>query len=76
MRPTLEEQIYISKLTREECIKLLMPHTPFQRLDYWIFRHCHWLHSLYWGIVNFFYPWDIETKRRYIKWLESPPNKG
>jgi len=49
-RPTLEEQIAISKLTNEECIQLLMGRNKIERFDFFIFRHAEWLwHILHWN---------------------------
>ena len=47
MRPTLEEQIRVSKMTDEELIKLLM--LP-SKIEFWLFRHSQFLYSLlYWS---------------------------
>ena len=46
VRPTLEDQIRVSKMTDEKCIKLLV---PARNIEFWIFRHCELLwHILYW----------------------------
>ena len=49
-RPTLEEQIAISKLTDEECIKLIVPHDGLRGMDFFIFCHLEWLwHIIHWN---------------------------
>jgi hypothetical protein len=52
-RPTLEEQIRISKMTDKEAIKALAPE---RNIDLWIHRHC----SLLWHIIhwNWFDIWE------------------
>jgi hypothetical protein len=44
-RPTLKEQIAVSKLTDQECIELLKGKGLY-RFDFWIFRKVKWLWSL------------------------------
>jgi len=54
-RPTLEDQISISKMTDEECVYALMPHGFWQRLDFWIFCHCEFLWNLiHWNWFNIY----------------------
>lgn len=66
-RPTLEEQIAVSKMTEEELIQALMPHTFLERMEFWIFCH----HKLLWHIIcwNWF---DIlegtEDADKYRSW--------
>ena len=45
MRPTLEEQIRVSKLTDEELLRLL---APPHNLELWMYGHC----KLLWRIVS------------------------
>lgn len=47
MRPTLEDQIAISKLQDEECIELLKG-KGIKRVDFWIFCHMEAL----WHIIH------------------------
>ena len=47
-RPTLEDQIEVSKMTREECVEALRPHGFWQTLDFWLFCHC----ELLWSILH------------------------
>ena len=68
VRPPLEEQVTLSKLTREECIRLLMPHTPWQHIRFWVFRHLPLLHYLYCKAVCWIRPYDIDTRCRHWKW--------
>ena len=61
-RPTLKEQIAISKLTDEECIRLLLPHTLQARVDFWLHNHFLFLWRLYhW---NWFNIWTGERSFR------------
>lgn len=73
-RPTLENQIRVSKMTDEECVKALMPHGFWQRANFWIFNHC----RLLWCIIRWnwfdafggmedadkYRPWYIKLKRK------------
>jgi hypothetical protein len=46
-RPTLKEQIAVSKLTDQECVDLLTcKGQPIKQIDFWIFRKVKWLWSL------------------------------
>jgi len=47
-RPTLEEQIRVSKMTREELIDLFRPHGFWQKVSFWMHWHCESL----WHIVR------------------------
>lgn len=38
-RPTLEQQIAVSKMTDEECMEAFKPHGFQEKVDFWIFRH-------------------------------------
>ncbi len=38
-RSTLDEQIAISKLTEEDCIRALIPHSVLGRSDFWLHNH-------------------------------------
>lgn len=63
MRPTLEEQIAVSKMTDEELVELLRP----PRVKFWLYRHC----NLLWSIVywNWFDIWEgIEDADEYRSW--------
>ncbi len=52
MRPTLEEQIRISKMSDKELIEVLRP----PRVRFWIFRHFELLwHIIHW---NWFDIWE------------------
>ena len=57
-RPTLEEQIRVSKMTEEELVKALLPHTPFERVSFWLHSHCPFV----WRVVrwNWFNIWTEE----------------
>lgn len=46
-RPTLEEQIRISKMTDEELMDFFLPHGFWGRIDFFIFRHIHFLWCIY-----------------------------
>ena len=46
-RPTLEEQIAISKLTYEECMELIRPH-GWKKLDFFLHNNVRWL----WSIIH------------------------
>ena len=48
MRPTLEDQITLSKMTDEECLEVLMPSKGWKRIDFWIFRHC----NFFWRVIH------------------------
>ncbi len=65
-RPTLEEQIRISKMTDEECIKALLPQTPLGKIDFWLHNHC----LLVWRIFkwNWFNIWTGE--KGFIKFAK------
>lgn len=78
-RPTLARQLAekkrreeLEKLSGEELLKLLFPHTFWQHVSFWFFLHLPLLHNWFWGIVCWFYPWSMETKTRYWRW-ENPP---
>jgi len=47
-KPTLEEQIAVSKMTEEECIRALMPKGFRQKCDFWL--HCHFL--FLWQLIH------------------------
>jgi len=54
-RPTLADQVTISKMTDDELIDCFMPHGFWQKLDFWIFG-CH----LLWNIIH--WKWlDLRT---------------
>jgi hypothetical protein len=54
-RPTLEEQIRVSKMTDEECIDALIPHTFWGRIDFWLDCHCPLLwRILHWNWFNIY----------------------
>ena len=66
-RPTLEEQIRISKMTEEEWIEALLPHGFWQRLDFWMHNYL----LLLWRIIH----WDwfdvfegLEDVDKYRPW--------
>lgn len=66
-RPTLEDQIRVSKMTREELIEVLRPHTLLGMVNFWIFRHC----ELLWHIINWnwFDLWEgTEDADKYRSW--------
>lgn len=66
-RPTLGEQIAISKMTDEECIKALLPQTSLGKIDFWLHNHC----LLVWRIVhwNWFDTWEgSENADKYKSW--------
>lgn len=66
-RPTLEEQIRVSKMTREELIECLMPSGSYQRFDFWVHNHC----ILVWRVINWnwFDIWEgIEDADKYRSW--------
>jgi len=46
-RPTLEEQLIASKLTDEECIRLLVPH-GIRGIDFWLFNHLNFV----WRVIH------------------------
>jgi len=80
MKPTLEEQIAISKLTDEECLKLLLPHTLLGKIDYWIHNHALLLWRLYrW---NWFNTWTGEwgfrlfVKHKFKEWEENSESRN
>ena len=58
MRPTLEEQIRISKMPDEECIKALLPSTVSEHIDFWLHNEL----MLIWRIIhwNWFNLWTGE----------------
>ena len=47
-RPTLEDQLAVSKLTDEDCMRLLTGGNPLLRMDFWLHRNCRWA----WHIIN------------------------
>jgi len=47
-RPTLDEQIRISKMTDEECIEALVPSKGWQSIDFRIFCHC----KVLWQLIH------------------------
>ena len=48
-RPTLEEQIAVSKLTYEECMELIRPH-GLKKVDFFLHQKVRWLWSiLHWN---------------------------
>jgi len=52
-RPTLEEQIRVSKMTMEELIDCLAPHGLWEKLSFWLHNHCNPLWHLYrWNWFN------------------------
>lgn len=73
-RPTLEEQIKVSKMTEEELVECLMPHGFWQTLSFWMHNHCELLwHILYWHWFDVWEesenadkhrPWYIKLKRQ------------
>jgi len=66
-RPTLEEQIRISKMTDKECIEALVPSKGLRLINFWIYRHC----ELLWRIVhwNWFDIWEgTEDADKYRSW--------
>lgn len=66
-RPTLEDQIILSKMTREELIDQLMPHGLWQISSFWLHRHC----KLLWCVVrwNWFDIWEgSENADEYRAW--------
>lgn len=66
-RPTLEDQIRVSKMTREELIDCLIPHTFWEKVNFWIFCHC----ELSWHIINWnwFDIWEgSESADKYRSW--------
>ena len=71
MKPTLGEQIAISKLSDEELVDLFLPHGCWQHINFWTFEHLPLLHQLFWKTVCWFYPYSVETHTRYWRW-----NKG
>ncbi len=78
-RPTLARQLAnkkrhdeIAKLTEEECVNLLLPHTFWQHVSFWAFRHIPLWHKWFWEVVCWFYPYDLDTHTRYWRW-ENPP---
>lgn len=72
----LEDQITVSKMTKEELIDCLMPHGFRQKIDFWIFCHCEFLwHVIRWkwfdvweGSENAdkYRPWYIKLKRKFF----------
>lgn len=67
-RPTLEDQIRVSKMTCEECVEALMPHTFWQKLSFWIYNHCESL----WHIIRWkwFDMWEgTEDADKYRCWI-------
>ena len=66
---------HTSELTDEECRKALMPHTFWQRVDFWLFKHIPLLHTPLWGAVCWFYPYDFEAHQRHWRW-DNSLNKG
>jgi len=66
-RPTLEDQIRVSKMTDRECVEALLPHTPFGKVDFWL----HWRFSLFWSVIhwNWFDIWEgSENADKYRSW--------
>lgn len=47
-RPTLEEQIQVSKVTDEELIETLAPSKGWQGLNFWFFCHA----KLLWRVIH------------------------
>ena len=39
------QEWHTSEMSDNELINLLMPHTPFQKLDFWFFSHFELLHQ-------------------------------
>ena len=79
MRPTLEDQIRLSKMSREELIDLLMPHGLHQHINFWLHNNC----LLIWRIKNWnwFNIWTGESgfrkfMRHGFKEWEEPNIKG
>ena len=58
------QEWHTSEMSDNELVNLLMPHTPFQKLDFWFFSHFELLHQWVWIFVDVIYCWDIETKER------------
>lgn len=52
-RPTLEEQIRVSKMTRDELVECLMPHGMQERFSFWLHDYCLFLwRVIFWKWVN------------------------
>ena len=75
MRPTLEKQVAdrkrqeeIAKLMDEECVRLLMPHTFWQRIDFWIFEYFPLAHALFWEAICWLAPYSPNTYSRHWRW--------
>jgi len=66
-RPTLEDQLAVSKMTNEDCVDALMPHVFWQTLSFWMFTYCEFL----WRIIhwNWFDIWEeTEDADKYRTW--------
>ena len=66
-RPTLEAQIGVSKMTRDELMELLLLHTPLKWISFWLHNHC----LIVWRIIywNWFDIWEgSENADKYRSW--------
>ena len=74
-RPTLKEQIEVSKMTDEEIVDLFLPHGFWEKLDFWMCFHC----LIIWRLANWnwFNVWTNEksfvkfAKHGFREWGKS-----
>ena len=71
-RPTLAQQLAekkreeeMDKLSDEEVESLFLPHGFWNRIDFWMFNHLHFIFSLMWRAINWVRPYDLATHTRY-----------